>query len=129
MLNENTEKLLDETDRVLLDIKYTDDKLYLDNVGCTMEKPLKFLEVCQKKGIPVTLRQVIIPTVNDNAENIKRLKEIAEKYPCVDKVELLPFKKICQVKYDVLGIEFPFGNISEPTAEKMEELNKIITAL
>lgn len=129
VINENTEKLLDETDRVLLDIKYTDDNLYVENVGCTMEKPLKFLEVCQKKGIPVTLRQVIIPTVNDNTENIKRLKEIAEKYPCVDKVELLPFKKICQVKYDVLGIEFPFGNISEPTAEKMTELNKIITAL
>ena len=129
IINEKTEKLLDETDRVLLDIKYTDDKLYVENVGCTMEKPMKFLEMCQEKGIPVTLRQVIIPTVNDNTENIKKLKEIAEKYPCVDKIELLPFKKICQVKYDDMGIEFPFGNLPVPTTEKMEELNKEITAL
>ena len=129
LFDEKVKRLLEVTDRVLLDIKYTDDKLYVENVGCTMEKPMKFLEMCQEKGIPVTLRQVIIPTVNDYAENIKKLNIIAEKHPCVDKIELLPFKKICQVKYDDMGIEFPFGNLPVPTVEKMEELNKEITAL
>ena len=126
VINEKTEKLLDETDRVLLDIKYTDDKLYLDNVGCTMEKPIKFLELCQEKRITVTLRQVIIPTINDNEQNIKKLKEIAEKYPCVEKIELLPFKKICQTKYDAMNIEFPFANLPTPDAKTMEMLNDLL---
>jgi pyruvate formate lyase activating enzyme len=126
VINEKTEKLLDETDRVLLDIKYTDDKLYFDNVGCTMEKPIKFLELCQEKRITVTLRQVIIPTINDNEQNIKKLKEIAEKYPCVEKIELLPFKKICQTKYDAMNIEFPFANLPTPDAKTMEMLNDLL---
>ena len=125
-MDEKTEKLLDETDRVLLDIKYTDDKLYVDNVGCTMEKPIKFLKLCQDKGIPVTLRQVIIPTVNDDEENIEKLKEIAEKYPCVEKIELLPFKKICQTKYDEMKIEFPFADLPTPDAKTMEMLNGLL---
>ena len=76
--------------------------------------------------IPTTLRQVIIPPLNDTAENVRVLKEIADAHPCVDKIELLPFKKICQVKYDDMGLLFPFAEFSEPSAEKMRELNAII---
>jgi len=44
----------------------------------------------------------------------------------VDKVELLPFRKICQVKYDNMDIPFPFSHIPEPTRETMEKLNRMI---
>ena len=40
ILNDKVKNLLTETDRVLLDIKYTDDDLYIKNVGCSLEKPL-----------------------------------------------------------------------------------------
>ena len=103
--------LLDFTDRVLLDIKYTTEEHYKENVGCSLEAPLRFLKELSERNIPVTLRQVIIPTVNDHQEQILRLKEIAERHPTVDKVELLPFRKICQVKYDSMGIPFPFGHL------------------
>lgn len=126
ILNEDIKLLLDETDRVLLDIKYTEDKFYLENVGCSLDKPLEFLSYLNEKQIPATLRQVIIPTVNDNEENILALKKIAESHSCVDKVELLPFRKICQVKYDNMGISFPFSHIPEPTNETMQKLNQII---
>lgn len=125
--NESVKALLDETDRVLLDIKYTSEEQYLEHVKCSMEAPLAFLKHVQEAAIPVTLRQVIIPTLNDNAENIRKLKGIAAMHPCVDKIELLPFRKICQVKYDKMQIPFPFADIPEPTAEKMAELNGILT--
>jgi pyruvate formate lyase activating enzyme len=76
--------------------------------------------------IPVTLRQVIIPTLNDNGENIQELKKILDHHPCVDKIELLPFKKLCQVKYDMLGIPFPFADIPEPSSDIMSKLNDMI---
>ena len=56
----------------------------------------------------------------------KALKEFAQNYPCVDKIELLPLKKICQVKYDNLGIPFPLKDTPVPSKEQMEKLNKII---
>lgn len=122
ILTDKVRRLLDLTDRVLLDIKYTTDEQYRENVGCSIETPLRFLDLLNERNIPVTLRQVIIPTVNDNEENILALKEIINTHPCIDKVELLPFRKLCQVKYDNMNIKFPFGNIPEPTHERMCEL-------
>ncbi|MBR2869012.1 MAG: pyruvate formate lyase-activating protein [Clostridia bacterium] len=126
ILTDQVKDLLSVTDRVLLDIKYTDNKLYCKHVGCELYKVLEFLNYLNEKSIPVTLRQVIIPTLNDNEENILRLRTIADNHPCVDKIELLPFKKICQVKYDNLGIDFPFGNIPQPSKETMNLLNSLI---
>ena len=124
VLNEAVKKLLDECDRVLLDYKYTSDELYRENVGCPKAIVDEFLDYLNEKAIPTTLRQVIIPTKNDDIENIQALNKVAKAHPCVDKVELLPFKKICQVKYDSLGMEFPFAHIPEPTSELMKTLEK-----
>ena len=80
--------VLRHTDRVLLDIKYTDAGLYEKHVGCTIQQPLDFLRYLNDAGIPVTLRQVIIPTLNDTDDNILRLLDIARRHACVDKIEL-----------------------------------------
>ena len=126
VLNGSVLSLLDVTDRALLDIKYTTDEEYRANVGCSIYPVLEFLKILDKKGIPTTVRQVIIPSVNDGEENISKLKEIVAKHKCVDKVELLPFRKICKVKYDNLGIEFPFGRKDEPSPESMKKLNDLL---
>ena len=76
--------------------------------------------------VPTTIRQVIIPTVNDTEINIERLNSIVSSHSCIDTVELLPFRKFCTVKYDNLGIEFPFWNIDEPTKELMDKLNGLL---
>lgn len=126
IMNDDIKALLKNTDRVLLDIKYTDEEAYKNHVGCEMKNALVFLDYLNNEKIPVTLRQVIIPTLNDNEDNIKKLKEIAEKHECVDKTELLPFRKLCQIKYDNMEIEFPFKNIPEPTKDTMEALESIL---
>ena len=126
ILNEQVKQLLTVTDRVLLDIKYTNSSDYQEYVGCKLDKPLEFLAYLSEQKIPTTMRQVIIPTLTDNPENIKKLKQIADGYPVVDKIELLPFRKICQTKYDSMKIDFRFGDLPEPTADKMDELNKLL---
>jgi len=118
--------LLDVTDRVLLDMKYVTDELYRAHVGCSLEAPLRFLKELEARHIPVTLRQVTIPTLNDSERAVLALREIAKAHPCVDKIELLPFRKICQVKYDQMGVEFPFAHIPEPSPETMERLRALI---
>lgn len=126
ILNDSVKKLLSLTDRVLLDIKYHTDELYKEYVGCSIEKPLEFLEYLSRHNIPTTLRQVTIPTLNDTGENIAFLKELIKKHPCIDKIELLPFRKICSSKYDNLGIKFPFEHIPTPTSEQMAELSRML---
>lgn len=126
ILNDKIEKLLSETDRVLLDIKYTEEELYAENVGSDLKATIKFLDYLNDKNISVTVRQVIITGINDNEENVEKLKDIARTHPCVDKIELLPFKKICQTKYDNLKIEFPFAHIPTPDSKTMDKLNSLL---
>ncbi len=128
ILDEKVKNLLSVTDLVLLDIKYTNEEDYRNYVGCSFEDVLEFYDYLEKQGIPTWIRQVIIPTKNDDEENISRLKEIISKHPkCTKKVELLPFRKLCQPKYDNLSLHFAFGDIPEPTPEKVKELQKLIT--
>ncbi len=126
ILNDDVKKLLTVTNRVLLDIKYEDDDAYRKYVGCSLSKPLEFLEYLNEQCIPVTLRQVTIPTLNDNEDSVNFLADLRRKYTCIDKIELLPFRKICQVKYDEMGIDFPFKDIQIPSKETMDKLNTIL---
>ena len=126
MLDDAVKELLKVTDRVLLDVKYTDAEDYRRHVGCELSQVLDFLDYLDGQGIPTTLRQVIIPTLNDNEDNVLKLKEIADAHKCVDGVELLPFRKICQTKYSEMGIEFKFGRLPEPDPEKTAFLQELL---
>ena len=88
--------------------------------------PLSFLEYLNEMNIPTVLRQVTIPTLNDTKESVEFLKKLQSAYPCVEKIELLPFKKLCSVKYEKLGRNFRFEELPTPTAAQMDELNSIL---
>ncbi len=126
VLSDKVKALLGETDRVLLDFKYTSDEEYKENVGCSINAVNEFLSYLNEKNIPVTLRQVIIPAVNDSEENILKLREIIKEYPVIDKTELLPFRKICSSKYENMGMDFPFGHLLEADKELIGKLYKIL---
>ena len=126
LLDGRVRALLAVTDRVLLDIKYPTDAQYRAFVGCGIERPLAFLDELQAKGIPTTLRQVTIPSLNDTAQSVEMLNALAAAHSVVDGVELLPFRKICRVKYDNMGLEFPFDRYDTPTAEQMERLQNML---
>lgn len=123
-LNDDVRALLEYTDLVLLDIKYTDEDQYQRYVGCDMQLPLAFLDYLQSINKPVWLRQVTIPGLNDDEENVRRLAALGEKYPCVLRTELLPFRKLCSVKYESLGIPFALSDTPEPSADSMRQLNE-----
>ena len=113
VLDDSVKALLDRTDYVLLDIKYTSDDLYRRYVGCEYQPVLKFLSYLNEKNITTRIRQVVISGINDYWENYEALGKLVKAHNCVEGVELLPFKKLCSHKYDKLEIEFPFKDIPE----------------
>lgn len=126
ILNDGVKELLSVTDRVLLDIKYSTDQMYKNYVGCSIDGPLEFLKYLNEMRIPTTLRQVIIPALNDNEDSISYLNSLSRTYTCIKKIELLPFKKICKVKYDNMGIPFDFDRYETPSKDLMDSLNKML---
>ncbi len=126
LLTDDVKAALSHTDRVLLDWKYTNPDDYRTYTGGEEAAVQEFLAYLNEQSIPTTLRQVIIPTLNDSEDNLHRLRAIVAAHPCVDKVELLPFRKLCQTKYDALGLPFPLAHLPEPTTEQMEHWNTLL---
>ena len=107
----NYEELLDYVDLVILDIKdYRDDK-YLDLTGKDISSFNKFLNICKNKNKKLWLRQVVIPTINDNEDYILGLRDYIKNIPNVLKVELLPYHSMAVDKYKKLGIDYCLKNI------------------
>ena len=128
ILNDEVKALLSVTDRVLLDVKYPTDEQYRAYVGCGIDTPLSFLDYLDEQGIATTLRQVIIPTLNDTEQNVIFLKELVAAHRCIDTVELLPFKKLCTVKYEQMGQAFRFAPYDEPAKTLVDDMQKQIEA-
>ena len=124
--NEKIEKLLEVTDLCLLDYKMCNAEDYEKYTRCKKESVDSFLSELQKRSIDTWLRQVIVKGINDSAESVNYLYGVADAHPCVKKVELLKFRKLCAPKYENLGIEFPFGNLPET---KAEDISAIMSAI
>ncbi|MBO5211591.1 MAG: pyruvate formate lyase-activating protein [Clostridia bacterium] len=130
VINDKVKKVIALTDYIMLDIKFTNNADYENYVGCQLSKPLEFLRLADNMGKNVRLRQVIVPSLNDNDDNLLKLSQIVKEYSCVKTVELLPFKKICKTKYDALNREFLFDRYDAASPIKVkalqEKLNKLI---
>lgn len=114
---EQRSHLFDVTDLMLLDIKMTTEKAYADQTGGSLKQALSVLEEAEARDLPVWIRHVVVPGITDSTENLRRLAEILKGKRCVKKVEFLPFHKMCQVKYDGLGIPFLLTAVPEATTE------------
>lgn len=122
ILDEKVERLLTLCDTVLLDYKMTNEQDYFDFSRMHMSQADRFLEKLDALKVTTWLRQVIVPGINDNEQNVIKLFELKQKYACIEKVELLPFHKACVTKYEQLGLDFPLKNTPEATKSQVNEL-------
>ena len=125
ILNESAKKVIELCDLVLLDYKYTNVNDYKKYTGMDLTKTDEFLSFLNRIGKPTWISQVIIPDVNDNEASLRLLAELKNKYSCIEKFELLPFRKLCIEKYKNLSLNFPFENIREATKEDIENCKKL----
>ena len=91
-----------------------------------MEQVLDFLEMTKERNIPVWIRHVVVPGLNDTPERIRRIGQISREHAKVEKIELLPFRKICESKYDNMGIPFPFKCYEACSSEKIRQLEQYL---
>ncbi len=120
IINDTALRVIELSDYIMLDIKFTNNTDYENYVGCQLSKPLEFLRLLNGKN--VRLRQVIVPSLNDNEANLLKLAQIVKEHNCVKMVELLPFKKICKTKYDALNREFLFKSFDAASPNAVKEL-------
>lgn len=116
------ENVLEYTDLVLCDVKFLSQEEYQKNCRGSFDSVCSFLEQVKVQNVPLWVRHVVVPSLTDSPEYMKRLHAFLQHYPNLVKVELLPFRKLCLEKYQSLGISFPLEALPEMKQEKVKEL-------
>lgn len=106
-------KLLSATDLILADLKFETEEEYKQHCGGSLKTVQSFLAETENMNIPLWIRHVVVPGLTDGPEHLKKIKQMAEQYSNLEKIEWLPFKKLCLEKYEKMGIPFPLADTPE----------------
>lgn len=124
VLNDTVKELLKYTDVVLLDFKYTNSDDYLKYTRMEMNRAKEFLNYLEENHKRTWIRYVVIPNLNDGKVSFEKLFALENQYSCIEKIELLPFRKLCLEKYDEMGIDFPLKDTPEAKQDFINEIYK-----
>jgi pyruvate formate lyase activating enzyme len=126
---QGAKQVLCYTDLVIADLKFTDREQFKAYCRGDLQQVYDFLALTAQQQIPLWIRQVIVPGINDTKENILELKKAASRYPNLEKLELLPFHRLCESKYEDLGIPFPLKDTPDCLKEHAATLQKHLDEL
>jgi pyruvate formate lyase activating enzyme len=119
------EEALRNTDLVLCDLKFPTEEGYRQYCKGSLHQVLSFLELTEKLQTPLWIRHVVVPGLTDSEESIREVTRMARQYSNLHKIELLPFRKLCTVKYDAMGVPFPLADHSECPDEAIRRLSDL----
>jgi len=118
---ENFEKVLPYTDLFLYDVKCFDKNLHKKYTGVTNDLILENLKKLFEKKAKVWIRIPVIKGVNDSVEEMQKIKNFLIECGTPEKIELLPYHKMGENKYNAINKEV----IAFEAPDNIEELRSI----
>lgn len=125
-INDNLKKLIDLTDLFLLDIKHIVPSKSKELVGISNELELEFARYLSSINKPMWIRQVLVPTLTDNENDLLKLKEFISTLKSVEKVEILPYHNLGKFKWENLNLEYPLSDIPPAIDDDVKRAKKIL---
>lgn len=119
-------KVLSLTDLVLLDIKHIDSKKCEKLVGFPNNLELQFARYLSDNGIPIWIRQVLIPGLTDDEKDLIKLKNFLATLKNVEKIELLPYHSLGKHKWIDLGLTYDLDGVPDATAKDVKRAKEIL---
>jgi pyruvate formate lyase activating enzyme len=117
----STAKLvIQHTNLVLLDIKSFDASTYHKVTGVNIEPTLTLARYLDQIHKPVWIRFVLVPGLTDDLQNISGLADFLSTLSNVEKVDVLPFHKLGEYKWEQLGYEYQLKDTPTPTPEQVK---------
>lgn len=117
--------VLDYTDLVLLDIKSFDRKIYKKVTHVSLEPTLDFARYLNEIKKPTWIRFVLVPNLTDPVSNVEGLAEFISQFDNIEKVEVLPFHKMGEYKWEQLGYDYQLKDTEPPTPELITKVTNI----
>ncbi len=119
------EKLLDECDLVLLDIKHSDPQGFKNLCGRDQDSLMKFGDLLAQKDVPTLIRHVVVPGITDTPEELEGIGRIIAHWPNVKGLQLLPYHTMGINKYSELGIKYRLEGVEQMDKEQIAPLRRL----
>ena len=110
---EHLKAVADQCDRVLYDVKSTDDAVHRSYIGVSNRQILDNLCRLADSGVEGIVRVPLIHNVNDSVENITRTAELAAAHG-IREIDLLPFHRLGESKYAVIQQPYTMPDATVP---------------
>lgn len=121
--------VLESTDLVLLDIKSFNPETYFKVTNVAIAPTLEFAKYLSEIKKPVWIRFVLVPGLTDDVENIAGVAQFVASLGNVERVEILPFHKMGEYKWEQLGYDYQLKETQPPTAASIEQTVQIFELL
>ena len=125
IFNDAVKKSLEVTDLVLLDIKSINPITYKSLVGVELENTLKMAQYLSSIKKPMWVRHVLIDGWTDNDKDLTELADFLTTLDNIDKVEILPYHRLGEFKWEQLGMDYEFKDMLPPSDERVQNAKNI----
>jgi len=108
------ETVLPHTNLILLDIKSINPYTYKELTGVDIDRTLDMLALAANMKIPVWVRYVLLPGFTDDLHSIQALATYLRDFDNIEKVEVLPFHKAGEYKWEEVGTPYELKDVQPP---------------
>jgi pyruvate formate lyase activating enzyme len=125
-ITEDIKNLIDLTDLFLLDIKCINDEKAQYLTGVSNKRELAFAEYLSSIGKSMWIRQVLVPGITDDEEDLLKLKDFISTLKTVEKFEFLPYHDLGKFKWEKLGQKYELEGYRTATNEDVKRAKEIL---
>ncbi len=111
----------------LYDLKVMDEDRHRRLTGVSNAPILANARALAERGHHLRLRLPVIPGLNDDEDNLRRLGRFAAALPHLEGVDLLPYHAIAADKYGRLHRPYDL-DIQPPDEDRLAEIQQVLTA-
>ncbi len=119
-------ELMKYTDLFMLDIKQMNLAKHKDLTGWTNENILQMAKYLSDHGKNMWIRNVLVPGVTDDDEDLIALRDFVKELKTVQRFEVLPYHTLGVFKWENLGIPYSLSEVRPPSKERIEQVNALL---
>ena len=120
------DRLLENTDLVILDLKEIDDEKHKKLTGHSNKNILAMAQYVAARGVDLWIRHVLVPGLTDDEDGLRRTADFIRSLNTVQRVEVLPYHTLGLFKWQKLGIPYPLPDAVPPTPEQVKRAEELL---
>ncbi|WP_432401793.1 pyruvate formate-lyase-activating protein [Wukongibacter sp. M2B1] len=118
-------EVIEYTDLVLLDIKAFNKQRYKELTGASISPTLEFAKYLSDINKTVWIRYVLVPGLTDNLKEIEELAAFLASLQNIERIDILPFHKMGEYKWEGLGYEYKLKDTQPPDEDSIKIVKEI----